>query len=69
MAGRLASALAKAKNGVVWYLREVSGEAKYDHYLERFAAEHPDGRPMSEREFLLAREEHDRRHPNTGCCC
>ena len=28
-------------HGIVWYLREISGEARYDHYLEHFAAEHP----------------------------
>ena len=21
-------------HGIVWYLREISGEARYDHYLE-----------------------------------
>ena len=26
-------------HGIVWYLREISGEAKYDHYLEHFAQE------------------------------
>ena len=34
-------------HGIVWYLREISGEARYDHYLEHFAAEHPGETPMS----------------------
>ncbi len=51
------------------YLREISGEARYDHYLEHFAAEHPGETPMSEVEFIRAREEYDRLHPNTSCCC
>lgn len=55
--------------GIVWYLREISGEAKYDHYLEHFAREHPDETPMSEVEFLRAKEEYDKYHPNTSCCC
>lgn len=55
--------------GVVWYMREISGEARYEHYLERFAAEHPEGTPMSETEYIRAREEYDKRHPNTSCCC
>ena len=56
-------------HGIVWYLREISGEARYDHYLEHFAAEHPGETPMSEIEFIRAREEYDRLHPNTSCCC
>lgn len=56
-------------HGIVWYLREISGEARYDHYLEHFAAEHPGETPMSEVEFIRAREEYDRLHPNTSCCC
>lgn len=56
-------------HGIFWYLREISGEARYDHYLEHFAAEHPGETPMSEVEFIRAREEYDRLHPNTSCCC
>lgn len=41
-------------HGIVWYLREISGEARYDHYLEHFAAEHPGETPMSEVEFIRA---------------
>ena len=66
---RIVATLSKAWRGVVWYMREISGEARYDHYLEHFAAEHPDERPLSEKEFLLAREAYDREHPNTSCCC
>lgn len=66
---RLTVMLARVWPGVAWYMREINGEARYDHYLEHFAAEHPGERPMSEKEYLLAREDYDRRHPNTGCCC
>ena len=41
-------------HGIVWYLREISGEVRYDHYLEHFAAEHPGETPMSEVEFIRA---------------
>ena len=61
--------LAKAWRGVVWYAREISGEARYDHYLEHFAAEHPGETPLSEVAYLRKREEYDRTHPNTSCCC
>ena len=26
-------------------------------------------KPLSETEFLRAREEYDKHHPNTSCCC
>ena len=54
MSRRLVATLSKAWRGVVWYMREISGEARYDHYLEHFSAEHPDERPLSVKEFLLA---------------
>lgn len=43
-------------HGIVWYLREISGEARYDHYLEHFAAEHP-GRNTDERGRIHSRRE------------
>ncbi len=53
-------------------LEGSQGLASYQRYYltsSRFAAEHPDERPLSEKEFLLAREAYDREHPNTSCCC
>ena len=41
MVRRIWSALLKAKAGFVWYVREFSGEAKYDHYLEHSQANIP----------------------------
>lgn len=69
MVRRIWSALLKAKAGFVWYVREFSEEAKYDHYLEHFASEHPCETPLTEREYWRMREEYDRKHPNTSCCC
>ena len=47
-------------HGIVWYLREISGEARYDHYLEHFRGPSiPGETPMSEVEFIRAREEYD----------
>ena len=53
---------------IVWYLREVSGEARYGRYVEHLRAEHPGRATMSVREFNDARDEYERLHP-TGCCC
>lgn len=69
IASGIASRVRAAWRGIVWYMREISGEARYDHYLEHFAQEHPGETPMSETEFLRAREEYDKHHPNTSCCC
>ena len=68
-AAQLRAIAARAGRAVVWYAREVSGEARYEHYVERFAREHPGEEPLSERAYLRAREEHERLHPNTSCCC
>lgn len=59
----------RCARGILWYLREVSGENRYAKYCEHFAREHPEGQPLSEREFIRAREEYDKLHPNTSCCC
>ena len=69
LAGAIAGRIRAAWRGIVWYMREISGEARYDHYLEHFAQEHPGEKPLSETEFLRAREEYDTHHPNTSCCC
>ncbi len=52
MVRRIWSALLKAKAGFVWYVREFSGEAKYDHYLEHFASEHPCETPLDRTRIL-----------------
>lgn len=59
MVRRIWSALLKVKAGFVWYVREFSGEAKCDHYLEHFASEHPGETPLTEREYWRMREEYD----------
>ena len=35
--------------GILWYLRQVTGEAKWDEYVER--CRHEDAEPMSRRDF------------------
>ncbi|MQW77690.1 putative selenoprotein [Nocardioides sp. dk4132] len=58
--------LRRAAAGLRWYLREVSGESRWDDYLARCAA---DGRtPMSRREFERHRADL-REHQQTGRCC
>ena len=60
------SAAGRTWHGVRWYLREWSGEARWDDYLRR-CAEHGH-QPMSRREFERRRADERERHPVSRCC-
>jgi uncharacterized short protein YbdD (DUF466 family) len=60
------SAAGRAWHGVRWYLREWSGEARWDDYL-RHCAEHGH-QPMSRREFERRRADERERTPVSRCC-
>jgi uncharacterized short protein YbdD (DUF466 family) len=62
----MTSVLARAGRGVVWYLRQLSGEAKWDEYVARCAAEGTE--PMTRREFERHRADHQERSPQSRCC-
>lgn len=55
-----------AVRGLGWYLRQVTGEAKWDDYVERCRAE---GRqPMSRRAFERHRADVREHTPQSRCC-
>ena len=60
--------VSQAIQGILWYLRQVSGEADYDRYVANVQRRHPGAPTLSRREFerrrMRARE--DDRHPR--CC-
>ena len=56
----------KAVRGIRWYLKQVSGEAKWDEYLELARSE--DMEPMSRRDFERHRSEHKENNPQARCC-
>ena len=60
------SAAGRAWHGVRWYLREWSGEARWDDYL-RHCTEHGH-QPMSRREFERRRADELERTPVSRCC-
>ena len=60
------SATGRAWHGVRWYLREWSGEARWDDYL-RHCAEHGH-QPMTRREFERRRADERERNPVSRCC-
>ncbi len=59
-------AIVRAWRGVRWYLREFTGEARWDDYV-RHCAEHGHT-PMSRREFERRRAAATERTPISRCC-
>jgi len=60
--------LARAWRGVVWWAKGVTGESKYQAYVEHERRVHPDREPMTERDFW--RDEYRRQDANPeGRCC
>jgi hypothetical protein len=60
------TAVVKAGRGIRWYLKQVTGEAKWDQYLDRCRSEAVE--PMSRRDFERHRSEHKERNPQSRCC-
>jgi Selenoprotein, putative len=56
----------KAVLGIRWYLKQVSGEAKWDEYRERARSEGVE--PMSRRDFERHRSAHKENNPQIRCC-
>ena len=52
--------------GLRWYVRQVTGEAKWDEYVARCAAE--DREPMTRREFERHRDHHREAAARASCC-
>lgn len=50
-----------------WWVRQLTGEGKYDAYLAHHWAHHPAVEPMSEREFW--RDEYAKQEANPGSRC
>jgi hypothetical protein len=60
------SAVRRAWAGLRWYVREATGEARWDEYVAACAAE---GRePVARREFERHRDEHRERAGRSRCC-
>ena len=60
----------RAGRGLRWYLRQLTGESKWDEYVERCAREGVTA--MSRRDFERHRAEHWAEHregnPESRCC-
>ncbi|MEV4335385.1 YbdD/YjiX family protein [Streptomyces sp. NPDC049597] len=55
---------------VRWYVREVSGESVYDHYVAHARSHDPGAKVMSRREFERSRMDAREADPREGfrCC-
>ncbi|GAA3492201.1 MULTISPECIES: YbdD/YjiX family protein [Streptomyces] len=53
-----------------WYVREVTGEAAYDHYVAHARAHDPDAAVMTRRAFERSRTDAREGDPRDGfrCC-
>jgi uncharacterized short protein YbdD (DUF466 family) len=51
---------------VRWYVRQATGEAKWDEYVGRCRAEGVE--PVSRRQFERHRADHREDHPQARCC-
>ena len=58
--------LLQAGRAVRWYVREATGEAKWDEYLDRCRAD--GAQPMSRRAFERQRADHREHNPRSRCC-
>ena len=63
-----ASPARRAWMAVRWWIRGVTGEAKYDAYLAHQRAHHPDAEPLSERAFWRAEYARQEANPGSRCC-
>jgi len=60
------ASLGNAGRGVVWYLKHVSGESRWDDYLARCSAEGVE--PMSRRTFERHRADQREARVEGRCC-
>jgi uncharacterized short protein YbdD (DUF466 family) len=59
-------AVLRASRGLRWYVRQASGEAKWDEYVERCRRDGVE--PMSRRAFERHRADHKENNPSSRCC-
>lgn len=62
----MSATLLRTGRAVLWYIRQVTGEAKWDEYLDHCRAHGID--PMTRREFERHRSDHRESNPQSRCC-
>ena len=59
-------AVLRAGRGVWWFVRQSTGEAKWDEYVALCGEQ--GSAPMSRREFERRRADHREANPQSRCC-
>ena len=60
------AAIVNAGRGIFWYLKQASGEAKWEEYLDDCRCDGVE--PMSRGAFERHRAEHKDNNPQSRCC-
>jgi uncharacterized short protein YbdD (DUF466 family) len=60
------AAVLRAGRGLRWYVRQATGEAKWDEYVA--ACRDSGMEPMTRREFERHRADHREANPQSRCC-
>lgn len=63
-----ASPARRTWQAVRWWVRQLSGEGRYDAYVAHHRAHHPERAPMTEREFWRAEYARQDANPGSRCC-
>jgi len=64
----LFAGVARSARGIRWYVRNLMGDTAYETYLAHHRRTHPDGEPMTERQFWRDRMDEQDRNPGARCC-
>ncbi len=62
----MTAAVLTAARSLRWYVRQMTGEAKWDEYLDRCQREKNE--PMTRREFERHRADHQEASTQSRCC-
>jgi uncharacterized short protein YbdD (DUF466 family) len=62
----MSGTLSRLGRGVAWYLKQATGEAKWEEYVERCRRDGVE--PMSRRAFERHRADHREHNPQSRCC-
>ncbi|MEV7609601.1 YbdD/YjiX family protein [Microbacterium sp. NPDC089320] len=64
----VADAARRVWHAVAWYMNGVTGQSRYEAYVEHERERHPDREPLREREFWRAHYAQQDADPGARCC-
>ena len=60
--------MTRARDGLRWYLREVTGESAYESYVAHARRDHPGADVATRYAFERARQDVKEHQPQQRCC-